>query len=128
MSGDFPPEIEQFIQQHVESLAQLEVLLLLRQDSHESWDGAAVSKVLLTSPEECAAQLAELTRRGILEAVPPSNDQYRYRPADAALDALIGKLAEIYRERRVSVITLIYSKPSNKVQTFADAFRLRKEK
>ena len=33
----------------------------------------------------------------------------------------------VYRERRVAVITQIYSRPVKKVQTFADSFRLRRE-
>ena len=32
MATDFPAEIEQFIGQHIESLAQLETLLLLRRE------------------------------------------------------------------------------------------------
>ena len=43
------------------------------------------------------------------------------------LDELVGSLEKVYEERRVSVITLIYSKPVDKVRTFADAFRLRKD-
>jgi hypothetical protein len=37
------------------------------------------------------------------------------------------QLAALYQERRVAVITQIYSKPVKKVQTFADAFRFRRE-
>jgi hypothetical protein len=43
------------------------------------------------------------------------------------LDDLLGELARHYQERRVAVITEIYSNPVKKVQTFADAFRLRRE-
>jgi hypothetical protein len=45
-----------------------------------------------------------------------------------ALDAAVAQLAKDYAERRVSVITLIFSKPVDKLRTFADAFRLRKDK
>jgi hypothetical protein len=44
-----------------------------------------------------------------------------------APDQLIDQLADLYQQRRVAVITQIYSRPVKNVQTFADAFRLRKE-
>jgi hypothetical protein len=127
MTGDFPPRIAQFIQQHIESLAQLETLLLLKGEPQRSWDAAAVAQALYTSPEECAANLAALAAAGFLEAAPEAT-RYRYCTDDAARRELIDTLQEVYRQRRVTVIELIYSKPSSRVQTFADAFRLRQEK
>jgi hypothetical protein len=74
----------------------------------------------------CAAQLVELARRGYLQVSSPAT-LYQYQPGSEEADRLVGELIRLYQERRVAVITLIYSKPVNKVQTFADAFRLRKE-
>ena len=47
---------------------------------------------------------------------------------DPELDQAVVRLAKDYAERRVTVITLIFSKPVDKLRTFADAFRLRKDK
>ena len=54
--------------------------------------------------------------------------RYRYQPISEDLDRTVGLLDTIYQERRVAVTTQIYSKPVSNVQTFADAFRLRREK
>jgi hypothetical protein len=40
---------------------------------------------------------------------------------------LVRRLDEVYKVRRVAVITLIYSKPDDPAQAFANAFRIRKE-
>jgi len=56
-----------------------------------------------------------------------SDTSYSYSPIDAKNDQLIKQIAAAYQDRRVAITSLIYSKPLNKVQTFADAFRLRKE-
>ena len=45
----------------------------------------------------------------------------------AEIDHVIEMLAETYRDRRLAVTNEIYSKPLDKVKTFAEAFRLRKE-
>ena len=126
MANDFPAEIEQFILQNIESLAQLEGLLLLHHDRQRTWDPEELAKALYTSPETCEALLTDLQRRGLAVA-DSGGPRYRYRPAEADVDRLVGELAAIYQQRRVAVITLIYSKPG-KVKTFADSFRLRRDK
>jgi hypothetical protein len=128
MTEQFPEDVQQFILAHVNSVEQLEVLLLLRAQPQCDWDAAAVGRALYTPPAAADMRLADLHARGLLarkgEAVP----LYRYAPNPAELDGLIGRLADLYRERRVSVITLIYSKPHDQVRAFADAFKLRKDK
>jgi hypothetical protein len=124
---DFPIDVRQFIDQNIESLAQLEALLLLRKDPQRSWDVAEMAQALYVPVEMAQALLAEFARRQLVKTMPPSDAHYTYNIIDAKLDDLIGRVATEYQERRVGVISLIYSKPLNKVQTFADAFRLRKE-
>jgi DNA-binding Lrp family transcriptional regulator len=127
MATDFPPAVEQFIAQHIESLAQLETLLLLRRQADRGLSVAELSRQLYISPEVCAGIVADLERRGFIERIPGDSEQWRYQVGNAATDSLIDQLAALYQERRVAVITHIYSKPVKQVQTFADAFRLRKE-
>ncbi len=86
-----------------------------------------MAKALYVPVEMAQTLLAEFGRRQLTKIVPPSDVQHSYNVVDAKLDELIGRVATEYQERRVGVISLIYSKPLNKVQTFADAFRLRKE-
>jgi hypothetical protein len=125
MSEAFPAELKQFIAQHVESLAQLEALLILRQNSEQRWRSPELAQRLYITPDMCEAILADLERRGF--AARTADGAYIYQPRDPAADKLIDDLATIYQQRRVAVITEIYSKPVTKVQTFADAFRLRRE-
>jgi hypothetical protein len=126
MDGDFPAELKQFIAQYVESLAQLEALLILRQDSQKQWNSPELAQRLYITPDMCEAILVDLERRGFA-ARAADGQAFRYQPRDRALDQLVGDLGTIYQQRRVAVITEIYSKPVTKVQTFADAFRLRRE-
>jgi DNA-binding MarR family transcriptional regulator len=127
MGDDFPADVRRFIDQHIESLAQLEVLLLLRQEPERKWELADIAKTLYITDEMAGSLLADFVRRGFAQKLPDGDSCYRYRIPDGETDALIEKLAALYRERRVAVISLIYSKPLNKVQTLADAFRFGKE-
>lgn len=127
MSDGFPEDVKQFLDQRIESLAQLEMLLLLRGQPAREWNASEVAAAMYWTADRCAGQLVDLERRGFLVCTDSAEGRYRYQPADAETGRLMGELAKLYQERRVAVITLIYSKPIDRVQTFADAFRLRKE-
>lgn len=127
MLDEFPADLRDFIARHIESVAQMEALFLLRQDAARRWSCDELSKGLYITREMCDAMLADLERRGFLVRENESAVTYRYHPADPATNDLIARLANIYQERRVAVITQIYSRPVDKVQTFADAFRLRRD-
>ena len=124
MPDDFPIDVRQFIGQNIGSLAQLEALLLLRRDPERSWTADEIAKALYITPEMAAPLLQGLALRGFATSVETC---YRYQVKEDGIAHAIEQLARLYQERRVAVITEIYSKPPNKVQTFADSFRLRKE-
>jgi hypothetical protein len=70
--------------------------------------------------------LDRLAVRGLLSVSHERPPTYRYRPPPE-LAATIAGLVELYGERRVSVINLIYGRPGDALRSFADAFRLRKK-
>lgn len=117
-------ELKQFINQHIESLAQLEVLLYLRQHGDRPLHSNEIANRLAITLEMSRVILADLARQGFAVQV---ENRYRYQPASEDLGRLVELLENTYRERRVTVTTHIYSKPLEKMKTFADAFRFRKE-
>lgn len=128
MPENFPNELRQFVEQHIESVQQLEALLLLRTEPSRQWNAAEVAKSLYVPEEVAKFLLTGFIRRGF--AVSIDSDQQSvvaYHPRDQVTDDLIGQLQQMYHDRRVAVISLIYSKPLNRVQTFADAFRFNRE-
>jgi hypothetical protein len=127
MHEEFPLELTQFLEHHIESVPQIEALLLLRQDSQRQWQAAELGKALYIPEDMAISLLADFVRRGFAILAPPPGARYSYQTRDSETDRLIGQLASAYHERRVAVISLIYSRPLHKVQTFADAFRFSKE-
>lgn len=128
MSDEFSTEIRHFISANIKSVADLEVMLLLRENRDRTWTATTVSQVLATSAEMASMQLRGLHDRELLALIIDSTgESFQYRPAEH-LERQAEALAVLYRERRVSVITAIYSEPVDNVRTFADSFRLRKDK
>lgn len=125
--NDLPDDVRRFLTGNIGSVAQLEVLLLLRSNRDQAWNAAEVSRALYTVPEMMAAQLADLETKGLLELTDGAEHRYRYRPRLDELDAVVGRVCELYKQRRVAVISLMYAEPADKARSFADAFRIRKE-
>ena len=127
MASGIPEPVRHFIAQHVESVEQLEVLLHLRAHADRAWTADEVAQALHIDAASAARRLDDLCGRGVLAAAEESPRRYRYSPALPAVDAVVGSLAEAYATRRVSVISLIFAKPTDTIQTFADAFRIRRD-
>jgi hypothetical protein len=127
MHDEFPLGMMQFIEHHIESVPQLEALFLLRDDPQRQWAATDIAKALYIPEEAAGWLLADFVRRGFAILSPLGGPGYNYRIRDNDSDRLIEELAAAYRERRVAIVSLIYSKPLNKVQTFAEAFRFGKE-
>jgi hypothetical protein len=125
MTEDFPAGVRKFILDHIDSVELLEVLLLLKAEPNRDWSAQDVSVKLCTAAESAAHRLEYLSGLGLASIHQPPA-VFRYAAAGEG-DRLISELSDVYKERRVAVISLIYSKPTDQVKAFADAFKIRKE-
>jgi hypothetical protein len=125
---EIPSNVRAFLNDHVESVVQVEVLLLLYAEPARAFSTADVVSALRIEPAWAEAQLSNLCTRGMLAA--NGDGAYHWAPRTAEIDAAVAGLARAYADRRVTVIGLIYAKPapSDPLRSFADAFRIRKDK
>ena len=56
-----------------------------------------------------------------------AHGRYRYGPSTNELERGIGELARAYNEKPVTLIHAIYRIADSKIQSFADAFKLRED-
>lgn len=124
--SSIPQPVRAFIAEHVRTLMSLELLMAIRADSQREWTGAELAKELRSASEWVERELQDMARRGLVSTAdtPP---RYRYAPAQASLRKVIDELAGLYPDRRHSILQIIFSAPSGPIQSFADAFRFRKE-
>ncbi len=121
-------EVQRFIAENVHSVEQLEVLLLLHRSASRCWSADDVSRELRIDALSAAGRLADLCERRLLVEVASPEGAYRFEPGTQAQARVVSSLAADYAVRRVSVITLIFSKPVDTIRSFADAFRIRKDR
>lgn len=120
-----PSAVRRLIADRIESVQQLEILLLLRAASGKEWSPSEVARALVAEVDSSEDWLERMTRARLLAS---NGGSYRYAPATTDMEDAVGGLAESYAKYRVAVIALIFSKPSERVRTFSDAFRVRRGK
>lgn len=123
----FSDELEKFIAAEINSLEQLEILLLLSGNPHKWWSAKSVYEVIKSSMQSVQDRLNEMVSRGILRMEADSEVRFQFGPKDEAVWRITTDLRDAYKERSVKVVQAIYSKPPDAVQEFARAFRLRKD-
>lgn len=121
-------EIRQFITDNIDSVAQLEALLLLRSGVGRAWPPDLVAERLYIQPRTAAELLKVLHERELVMLADANAPTYRYGPTTAERVRLVEDLAVAYARELVAVTKVIHSKASRNVQWFANAFRLREDK
>lgn len=125
MSDEVAADLRTFLSEQIGSILQLELLLLLAADSAKSWNAEQAAKALYVQSDAAYGLLEGMRNRGLLAITPPE-EGYRFAPRIPEWEPLVRRLADLYKERRLTVIDLIYSRPVDKLQSFADAFRFRR--
>jgi predicted transcriptional regulator len=122
-SARLDQNIEKFIYACINSVEQLEILLLLR--SRSELDADTITQELRTTSTSVEKRLSDLMRKNLV--VMRENDgkkTYVYEPAAQYVNVM-EQLATVYTTYRVSVINLIFSKPPDALTGFSDAFRFK---
>lgn len=127
--ADFTDEFCRFIQGTIPSVEAAELLIHLAQHPDTSLSpGAAVaglSKGVPLTETQAAGHLEAFAARGLLSR---QSNEYRYAPTTSELRSYTEMLAQAYNQRPVTLIRIIYALRDTRIQSFAEAFRIRKRR
>ena len=122
-----------FLDDHITSVAQLELLLLLRTSPDRDWTLDDLVRELRVEAAWAGQQLRYFTDQGLVDGGAPPTvaaseapTAWRYRPKTDELATSVTALAQAYLLNRVSLIERIYGRPNNSIRALADAFRVRR--
>jgi hypothetical protein len=118
-----PDDIRAFIVRFIDSVTQLEALLLVRANPDEAWDVAGIAKRLYVSEHDVIEALNRLCANGLLDC---SEHIYRYTKVSAENQANVERLALLYSRYLIPITNIIHSN-SRPIRAFADAFKFRKD-
>ena len=115
-----PDDVRDLILRHIDSVAQLEALLLLRAHPADAWTAASTAKRLYAPEGEIVRALSRLCVDGFLIR---EQETYRYECSVEKRER-VDRLAEAYSRHLIPVTNLIHAKPRN-IRQFSDAFKFR---
>jgi transcription initiation factor IIE alpha subunit len=121
-------EVYRFILNQIDSVPQMEALLLVWESRPKKWAESEIAERLYVGTDAVRNIMQELVRRRLLAADAQSVRQYFYESKSEDLDGLIGAVAATYRHDLVRVSTFIHTKTSSAVRDFAKAFKFTKER
>ncbi len=118
-------ELRDFLRHSLRSVWNIELLLWLYRHTGRAWFPADLVQEMRASDVVVSQGIAALQQAGLIVA--EADGTSRYSPASPELDRLVQQLERVYRDRPSVVTRALFSAPNDKLATFADAFRLKKD-
>jgi hypothetical protein len=118
-----PAEVRAFLLACIDSVAELEALLLLRENPGQDWEATTLARRLYVNDAEAAKILEHLVQCALAVR---TRAAFRYHVPDTERQRLVDGLAQSHAKYLVPVTRLIHDKASG-IRKFADAFKFRKD-
>lgn len=118
-------DVQQMIQRHLATMDHVELLMILRGSREDSFTLQQLAEEMRKPTQVVELCLDSLTRAGLAAQI--SDGTYRYAGREETLDRTADDVVKLYNERPVTLVRLLYERPPIAVNTFADAFMLRKQ-
>ncbi len=122
-----PKDVINFLVTHIETIDQLEILRILNEDRARDWPSADLASAVQTDVDSVRAHAVAMHARGLVAISANGTDvSCRYGVASPELEKGVTRVLQIYKERPVTMIKMVYERAKDPLRDFANAFRVRK--
>jgi hypothetical protein len=122
---EIPRSAVQFVTEHITSLDQLELLLLLLHSPDKWWDASSAAREIGVDTNSARRGLERFASQNLLAIAVTADVRYRFQPGDARLREAAEAFNAAYRTNRLAILQLVTGRSARSVRDFADAFRIR---
>lgn len=127
-SPEIPARVLQFLAERIDTVPQLEAVLLLWENPQRLWSEEELAGRVYVSRAVAATILQALQRQQLVTAEQAPAVRYRYNPQWDPSGEVMPEVAATYRSHLVPLATFIHSRASTAVREFARAFDLKKDR
>jgi DNA-binding MarR family transcriptional regulator len=129
MNENIPPELDpnQFVLEYIDSVPQLEALMLLWNSRPVAWTAQELASRLYLAAEKVDELLRDLIHRNLIVRAEGKPAKYSYNAQAEKQNKLMEQVDLVYRRDLVRISTMIHSKTSPSLREFARAFRFKKD-
>jgi hypothetical protein len=125
---EIPARVLQFLAERIDTVPQLEALLLLWENPQREWSEEELAARIYVGRPVAATILQALQRQQLATAESDTAARYRYNPQWDPTGDVMPEVAAAYRRHLVQLATFIHSRASTAVREFARAFDLKKDR
>jgi len=123
-----PPALEHFLVDCIDSVEQIEILVLLVSEHERWWPAKDLAGELMFSQATTDRDLRTLARRGLLNIRLAAAAEYHLAPRTAALAQGVADLTRMYHDDRVGLLSHLVASKGRSLRHFAGAFTFRKDR
>lgn len=127
-SPEIPARVLQFLAERIDTVPQLEALLLLWESPQRLWSEEELAGRIYVDRPVAATILQALQRQQLITAESGPVARYGYNPQWDPSGEVMPEVAAAYRRHLVQLATFIHSRASTAVREFARAFDLKKDR
>lgn len=120
-------QIDRFIKDEIDSVPQLEALLLFWRRFPAEWTCDDLARELYVSSEIAQTILNHLADRHLIFEIPNSGSRYCLHAETPQKTSLFTSLEYIYRHELIRVSKMIHANSSPGLRDFARSFRFKKD-
>ena len=120
-----PDHLVDFLRRSIDSVEGLEMLFLLHGTREREWTPEEINAELRSSALAVQDRLDSLERSGLVRRKESGSYGFDERSPDGPI---VAELALEFARRPFTIMNLILQNPTDRIRTFADAFRLKKDK
>jgi hypothetical protein len=124
--SDLADVVRRDVDEHVDNLDSLEVVMLVFREQARTWTPDQVATALRISARVARRELDRMRGRGTARTV-GDDSSYQFDVSDPDKAAAVARIASMYGTRRIELINYVASQTLKRIQSIADAFKLRKE-
>ena len=121
--SELPDVVTRDVDLYIDNLDSLEVVMLLYREQARGWTADQVASHLKISARVARRELERMSTRGIAIL----GDAFRFDGSDPERAAAVARVAAVYGTRRIELINYVASQTLKRIQSIADAFRIKKE-
>ena len=121
--GELPYSLKKFIFECIDSVEQLEILLMLSADRTKAWSPESLNLELRSNVNSVKKRLSRLRALGLIKSKSNSPEEYYFSPETPELEQSVAELSEVYATKKHRVLEMVFT-PLKQVRFLADAFRL----
>lgn len=116
-----PDDVRRLLSRHFASLSELELFNVLVREQR-SWRAAEVARRMVINVDHAQLMLQALAKTPLVRE---ESGAYEFAPKRAKDREAAERIPSLYETYRLRIMDIVLSRPSDQIQDFADAFRVR---